>query len=190
MARSARQIAASLGLAVEKLFRETLKREGNFEYVISTKIDKSTADRPHFFLAYGTKSREGLKVFRQTEYDALRAHARNRSAAKERKREERTGYSDMFQGFEAEVQEAGIDDLVAEQKKLAAAHVRELLSERSCLSFSTIVDSVLQAYMLRETNVKDICVQLAREHAVKTTWGSGTKKPGDDTIIESVACGD
>jgi three-Cys-motif partner protein len=66
------------GPAVEKLFRETLQREGNFSYVVSTKIDKSTADRPHFFLAYATKNRAGLIAFRQTEYDALREHAKNR----------------------------------------------------------------------------------------------------------------
>jgi three-Cys-motif partner protein len=54
------------GAAAEKLFRETLKQQGNFTYVISTKIDKSTEDRPHFFLACGTKDRAGLKAFRQT----------------------------------------------------------------------------------------------------------------------------
>ena len=40
----------SPGPAAEKLFRETLQRQGNFTYVISTKIDKSTEDRPHFSL--------------------------------------------------------------------------------------------------------------------------------------------
>jgi three-Cys-motif partner protein len=44
------------GLAVESLFRETLKSVGNFNYVVSTRIDKTTAERPHFFIAYGTKS--------------------------------------------------------------------------------------------------------------------------------------
>ena len=43
------------GPATEKLFRETLKAVGNFEFVVSTKIDKETTDRPHFFIAYGTK---------------------------------------------------------------------------------------------------------------------------------------
>ena len=60
------------GLAVEKLFRETLKSSGDFRFVVSTKIDKATSERPHFFIAYGTKSADGLKTFRQTEYEALR----------------------------------------------------------------------------------------------------------------------
>jgi three-Cys-motif partner protein len=76
------------GLAVEKLFRETLRAAGNFRFVISTKIDRSTADRPYFFITYGTKSPASLKAFRDTEYDALRQHARGRATARERRRED------------------------------------------------------------------------------------------------------
>ena len=51
------------GRAVEKLFRETLKTTGNFDFVISTKIDRATAERPYFFITYGTKSPDGLITF-------------------------------------------------------------------------------------------------------------------------------
>ena len=51
------------GLAVERLFRETLKSAGAFNFVVSTKIDKATAERPHFFIAYATKTVDGLKTF-------------------------------------------------------------------------------------------------------------------------------
>ena len=104
------------GRAVEKLFRETLRAVGNFDYVVSTKIDRPTADRPHFFIAYGTKSHDGLKAFRDIEYVALRAHARDRANAKERKRENQTGTPDLFAGVEASVQELTIDDLVEESR--------------------------------------------------------------------------
>jgi len=151
----------TLGLAVEKLFRETLKAAGKFTYVVSTKIDKSTVDRPHFFLAYGTKSRAGLKAFRQTEYDALKSHARNRANAKEKRNEERASMGGLFPGHEADVQEAGIDEIVVAQKELAAAELIAHLKQEP-LSFSDTVDMLIQPYMLRETNVKDICVELAR----------------------------
>jgi len=39
------------GRAVEKLFRDNLATVGNFDFVVSTKIDRPTADRPHFFIA-------------------------------------------------------------------------------------------------------------------------------------------
>ena len=94
------------GRAVEKLFRDSLRGAGNFDFVVSTKIDRSTIDRPHFFIVYGTKSSDGLKAFRETEYGALRAQARERADAKERQREARTGSPDLFAGLDALVQES------------------------------------------------------------------------------------
>ena len=47
-------------LAVEKLFRGTLKGIGNFKYVVSTNIDRATMDRLHFSITYATKHLEGL----------------------------------------------------------------------------------------------------------------------------------
>jgi three-Cys-motif partner protein len=171
------------GLAVEKLFRETLKAVGRFQHVVSTKIDKSTADRPHFFLAYGTKSRDGLKTFRQIEYDALKEHARNRANAKEKLSEQRSNALQLFPGHDAEVQAESVDDLVREQKRSAAAAIENSLIARRQIPFPEIVDRTLEAFLLRETNVKDICVELADAGKVERTWGGGVRKPRDTDII-------
>jgi len=172
------------GLAVEKLFRETLKISGEFKYVVSTKIDKVTADRPHFFIIYGTKSLAGLKEFRQTEYNALRQHARARAGARERRRAERLNVDDLFATHEAEVQEATIDEIVGEQITLASADLVEALQTHKSARFSNVVAAVLEAYMLRETNVKDICVALAKAGKIENTWEGDNRKPRDDTIIQ------
>jgi hypothetical protein len=172
------------GPAAEKLFRETLKSVGNFDFVVSTKIDKATTERPHFFITYGTKSLEGLKVFRQTEYDALRQHEKNRANAKERIREERTNMPDMFAGHQATVQEATIDEIVEEQSKLASADLMVILSKQGALPFSRVLVAILQARMLRETNVKDICVKLAKAGKIENTWGNGNRKPRDESMIK------
>jgi three-Cys-motif partner protein len=171
------------GPAVEKLFRETLKEAGKFGYVVSTKVDKSTQDRPHFFIAYATRDRAGLKAFRETEYQALRHHARARSAAMTRKRETKTRSGELFADFDADYREGSIDDIVAEQKQLAKERLLKLLEEARSLSFKLIVDTLLQAFMLRETNVKDVCRELWREGKIENTWGGGSRKPTDDTPI-------
>ena len=173
------------GQAVERLFRETLKAAGKFDHVVSTRIDKNTQERPHFILAYGTKDRSGLKAFRETEYEALREHARNRSAAMTRKRESKSGTAELFADHEANVREASVDDIVTEQKALAKDGLLQMLAEGGPQSFAKVVDALLQAFMLRETNVKDICVDLAREGKIQNTWGAGNRKPRDETIITS-----
>jgi hypothetical protein len=170
------------GPAAEKLFRKTLKSAGNFDFVVSTKIDKATTDRPHFFITYGTKSLKGLKAFRDIEYLATRQ--KNRANAKERIREERTNTMDMFAGHQATVQEATIDEIVEEQSKLASADLMARLSTQGAFPFSRVLVALLQAHMLRETNVKDICVRLAKAGKIENTWGNGNRKPRDESIIK------
>jgi three-Cys-motif partner protein len=172
------------GAAVEKLFRETLKAEGNFNYVVSTRIDKSTADRPLFYLAYGTKNRAGLKAFREIEFAALKQHAKSRATAKERKREERTRTQDMFAGEHVEAQEQTIDEIVDGQKTLASPALLQMLADHGPQRFSNIVDKLLQEFMLRETNVKDVCVELARNRLIQNSWGGRNRKPTDEMLIE------
>jgi three-Cys-motif partner protein len=171
------------GPGVEKLFRETLKSVGSFDFVISTKIDKATADRPHFFITYGTKSPDGLKTFRKTEYDALREHARGRANAKEKLREQQSNMVDLFAGHQAEVQEETIDDIVNAQKEAASKDLMMALQKHGPQRFSTVVVRLLQAYMLRETNIKDICVDLAKIGRIDNTWGGGSRKPRDRDVI-------
>lgn len=171
------------GPAAEKLFRETLKSVGNFDFVVSTRIDKATTERPHFCITYGTKSLEGLKAFRQTEYDALRQHEKNRANARERVREQRTNTADMFAGHQAKVQEGTIDEIVEEQKDLATKELTAALVKSGPLRFSSVLVTLLQAYMLRETDVKDICVNLEKAGRIENTWGVGNRKPHDECLI-------
>ena len=165
------------GLGVEKLFRDTLRDVGKFRYVISTKIDKATVDRPHFFLAYGTKSDDGIKAFREVAYGALREHARNRATAQERQRERKSGTADLFPGHRAEIQEETIDEIVETQKHAATTKLLSVLSAKGRLPFSEVVTLLLEPYILRETNVKDICVALANAGKIENTWGGGRRKP-------------
>ena len=171
------------GRAVERLFRRTLKNIGEFKCVVSTRIDRATVDRPHFFVTYATKSLEGLKVFRQIEYDALRLHERNRANARERQREKRTGIADMFPGHQASVSELTIDDIVEEQRKAASASLMAILSESNNSRFDELLVELLESYMLRETNIKDICVELAKAGKIENTWGKGNRKPRGESII-------
>jgi three-Cys-motif partner protein len=174
------------GPAVEKLFRETLKSAGDFDFVVSTGIDKATTDRVHFFLAYGTKSADGLKAFRDAEHAGLREHFKNRGAAKEKKREERTKTSDLFSGYQAEIHEASFEDIVDEQKLKASSVLMATISVEGPIPFSKAVVLLLQIFKLRETNIKDICVELSKSGQIQNTWGGGNRKPRDENIIRLV----
>lgn len=174
------------GLAVEKLFRETLQRAGRFAFVVSTRIDKATQDRPHFFLAYGTKNRHGLIAFRETEFRALKVHARNRSEAKSRQKAKRTSEQDMFAAHDADVQEESINELITEQKALAKARIVEMLMRQGSMTFANLVDQILPEFVLRVTNVKDLCVELWKDGKILKTWADPIRKPNDNTHLELI----
>lgn len=174
------------GDALMKLFRDSLKAAGNFTHVVATKIDKPTEDRPHFFMAYGTKDYAGLKTFRDNEYKALQVHAANRAHAKGRKQEAKSGMADLFTDHEADVQEATVDDVVKADVALAGPQILAMVA-RGPMKFSDVAGVIMETYMLRETNVKDLVVQLARDAKLDDTWGGGRSKPSEDTIVRANA---
>ncbi len=123
-----------------------------------------------------------MSTFRETEYKALKQQAADRSAAKERKREEESGSTDMFGGIDAAVQSAGIDDFVAAEKVDAERFLLELLADGPQV-FGDVWVELLQRFVLRETNIKDICAALASTGRIEKTWGGGNRKPSDTDFI-------
>jgi three-Cys-motif partner protein len=177
------------GPAVEQLFRDVLAREGKYDSVLSTCIEKSTQDRPHFFIVYGTRHPSGVKTFRKVEYDALSAHERLRQTAKNRKQAERIGMDDLFGGATVRPDET-LDYLVGLFCAAAIGWAGDFLRERGPVSFETFSVAIMQHFMLRETNAKDICVSLARDGVITDTWKSdGKRKPHGHhriTLVKSV----
>ena len=76
------------------------------------------------------------------------------------------------------------NQIVDEQKTLASQETLRILHEFGTMSFSNIWELLLRAYMLRVTNVKDVCVDLAKSGAIENTWGGGNRKPRDQDIIK------
>jgi three-Cys-motif partner protein len=176
----------SRGDALVKLFRETLKSVGKFSHVVATKIDKATEDRPHFFMAYGTKDYAGLKTFRDIEHKALQRHALNRAGAKERKKEAKTGLTDMFAAYEVYRHEEAVVDDVRKEMGRAAPVAIEMISKAGSLKFEQIAAELMENFRLREPNVKDILCLLARDGKIENSWGGGNRKPKEGDIIRSM----
>lgn len=176
-----------IGEAVLKLFRDTLRTIGNFEFVVATKIDKATEDRPHFFMAYGTKAYPGLKTFRDIEHKALRAHAVSRVSAKGRKQEAKSGLKDLFSDHEAQVREDAVDEVANADMRKAVPVVLEMIAHNSSLKFRQIAARLMETFMLREPNVKDIIVKLAQDGKIENTWGGGNRKPQETDDIKPKA---
>lgn len=67
---------------------------------------------------------------------------------------------------------------------LAAEDLVTTIKEFGPVSFKQAVVNLQQAYMLRETNIKDICCELADARVLEPNWIIGrVKKPQDDTML-------
>jgi hypothetical protein len=177
------------GIAVEQLFRDVLRREGGYDAVLSTRIDRSLQDRPHFFIVYGTRHAEGVRTFRNIEYKALSEHEKLRQDAKNRKQVERSGMSDLF-GGPTVPDEKSLETVIAELRGFASDWIVELLREISGYQFEPLALAVMQTFMLRETDVKDICVDLSQRGIINNTWDQERKrKPHGHHIIALARAG-
>lgn len=174
---------APVASELERIFKEVLKAAGDYKFVLTTRIDKSTADRPHFYLAYGTRAVAGLKAFREIEHNALKGHHQLRAKAKQIKREVRTQQTELFTADL--IPDTSFAAIVGSEKQAAKAWVLELLRDRGRpIQFGVLWPKILEAFILKETVAKDICVELAAASAIKNTWkAAGKNKPSDSSSI-------
>ncbi|MGO7400352.1 three-Cys-motif partner protein TcmP [Rhizobium ruizarguesonis] len=172
--------------ALMALFIEQFWKAGKFSYVLSTPIEK-ISDRTHFHIVYGTRSPKGLEAYRQVEYEALKDHGMRRAAAREMIREKKTGQTDLF-GAEgaASVAEGSMEAQIASIKHQAKDWLRQQLPTFP-QPFSDIWPMMLDNFMLRKTDARDICAELGKSGEIKETWrmnGSRRQKPDDNDQIE------
>ncbi|MDR6101771.1 three-Cys-motif partner protein [Agrobacterium larrymoorei] len=174
--------------ALLALFSEQFWKAGNFQYVLSTPIEK-ISDRTHFHVVYGTRSPEGLAAYRDVEYAALKDHDMRRAAAREAIREIRTGQMGLFDANSvATMAELTMEAQVAGIRGDAKEWLRSELP--GCPKpFAEIWPPMLDKFMLRRTDAKQICVELGKAGEIKETWklnGSRRRTPDDaDQIVSS-----
>ena len=168
------------GEAAEELFLANLKAAGRYEYVLSTKIEKTLERRTHFSIVYATRKYMGLKTFREVEYKALRAHESHLSAARTDAKAIKTGQQSFFP-------ETGTFDSFQESSRQNARKFMayRIMSENR-LRFESLAAETMEKFMVRETDVKDLCVDLAKRGKIEATWklrGSKFQKPDQNDLL-------
>jgi hypothetical protein len=125
----------------------------------------------------------GLKAFREVEASALKGHHQLRAKAKQANREIRTGQNELFSSDL--IPETSFEQIIEENSQAAQKWIVALLKTRnSSIQFGVLVLQVLELFVLRETNVKDVCVRLAQDGLIDNTWKPASKnKPYDGSPI-------
>jgi three-Cys-motif partner protein len=172
------------GEAAEQLFTQEFKTAGAFEHVVSTPI-KKMSDRTHFCITYGTRHSKGLEVYRSVEHKALQDHEFRRLDSRLTKIEA-SGQTLMFKATDLD-SAAGLKIERAAESEAAMAWVESRLKDaRTGEAFGSIWPLMLEQFMLRLTDAKDACVELAKRGIIEPTWKTRSprcRKPDDNDFI-------
>lgn len=173
------------GVAAERIFRQEFRSAGGFAHAVSTPIKKAS-DRTHFCITYGTRHPKGLEVYRDVENRALRDHEFRRLESRLVKLEVSSGQTSLFAAADLD-SSRNFHAECASEKAAAATWLEQWLRERGAdAEFDQIWPLMLEMFMLRKTDAKDVCVELADRDIVEATWklrGSRIRKPDGRDII-------
>lgn len=173
------------GEAAERLFTRELKAAGGFDHVVSTPI-KKLSDRTHFCITYGTHHLKGLEVYRSVEHKALQDHEFRRLGSRLAKIES-SGQTQMFKAADLDAVATFKIEKAAELEAAMAWVERRLKDGHIGERFGSLWPMMLEQFMLRLTDAKDACVELAKRGIIEATWrarGLRCRKPDDcDEIV-------
>jgi three-Cys-motif partner protein len=172
------------GEAAELLFRKEFKDAGCFDRVVSTPIKKSS-DRTHFCITYGTRHPKGLEVYRGIEYRALRDHEFRRLESKLMKTQA-AGQSSLFGAADLNPAHS-VDVQYAADREAAATWLEKRLRQKGEHElFKDLWPEMIEIFVLRKTDAKDVCVELAKRGVIKPTWknrSARAQKPDESDLI-------
>lgn len=130
-----------------------VKASGGFTYVVSTIVLHPTDNRTHFHLIYGTRSKEGLRVFRDIEASVMKDQNAIHATAQQQKRVDRSGRPELW----------GADDLAG------SSHIEQLRTRYLRLSKPRVHDAILQAGRISYDELEAVALNMPM------TWQSDLK---------------
>lgn len=141
--------------AILSIYLKRLKMIGSYSFVTYTKILKPVTEKSFFYLIYGTRNLEGLKVFRKIEEKLFKEQTAVRGDAKQRKRIEKTGQGELFGSeFSSENSELLINDR-ANNLQNAEIDLKEFISEKKLIKGREILGRLLEYPFIWEKDIND-----------------------------------
>ena len=165
-------------------FRSALRAAGNYDYVTSLVVQKPLADRTLYHLVFGTRSRDGLRVFRDSQVKALEAQADVRSSEKSKHKVAKTGQNDLFGGADT-VQQDPSSKEIADGKTGGAAFAQELITDSaSGIEWSELWPSVLERFTIRRSDLGNAINNLRKSGVINAPgWPKGHRTPKDGQMF-------
>lgn len=144
-------------------FAESLRRLGDFKYVVETTVLRPLKDRPLYCLFYASRHPAGIETFRDCQMKALTEQSKTRAATKVRSAQAVSGQSELFESLH----EMGPDEFASFVADERAAAERTLLDlspiAPNAILYEDLWPQVLTRHVIRHTDLKQIAARLRIE---------------------------
>lgn len=168
-------------------FRKGIASTGAYDFVTSLVVQKPLADRTLYHLVFGTRSAEGLNVFRNSQVKALEAQAKVRAAGKSKAKSAKSGQSDLFAGIDAVPIDPSSRE-IEEGRMGGIAFAAELINaSQGGILWSTLWPKVLTKFTIRRTDLAHAINAMRKAGAIiAPSWPSERYQiPRDDQLLRS-----
>ena len=170
-------------------FRSALRTVGHYDHVTSLVVQKPLADRTLYHLVFGTRSRDGLRVFRDSQIKALVAQADVRASGKSKAKAERSGQSDLFSGADTVPLDPSSRE-IADGKAKAIVYAKEvIMAHREGIKWSTLWPKILEGFTVRRTDLGNAMNELRKLGEIDAPgWPSELhRQPQDAQLFKPTA---
>ncbi|MEP2983720.1 MAG: three-Cys-motif partner protein TcmP [Roseibium sp.] len=182
---TARRLPAGLKgeIKVLHLLKDAFRSHGVATYLPDFSILKPLANREKMRLMLGTNRPEGVKLFRDIHGAVEREEFKSRREAKAAK----TNQDQLFSADDYALHEQGERGLGCKRYQVLSKHlIAEALRERRAVEFSSLALEVMERFPMKETHVKDLCVEMKARGLLDFELKPKAKKPRGSTVIMTV----
>lgn len=151
----------------EAVFRycESIRKQGGFTYVCALPVMKGDHDAIHFYLIYGTRSAEGVRVFKDVE----RRTEKETEVVRAEKQQRGRLNLDLFSSDVLYSREERYKRMSNRNRSNARASLQSLIEERGSVSYDECWAEALQFATVYESHLREWINLMERNGSVKVT---------------------
>lgn len=168
-------------------FRESLRKMGNYKYVMETAVLRPAMDRTLYFLFYGTRHETGLEVFRDCQVKALAEQSKTRAETKIKRTEKRTKQTELFLSYE----EMAPNDFTLQYAKELSDAERYFAASvpvaPESIRYGSLWPAILSKHVVRRVDVNAIATRLRRSGVISVPALQGRARvPKDQDDVSKI----
>lgn len=144
-------------------FAESLKQLGSYEYVAETTVLRPVKDRPLYCLFYATRHPKGIGVFRDCQFEALRAMSKTRAVTKVKHAAQASGQGEIFESLH-DMAPDSLDAFFEDERRNCEATLLSLVPpDLTFIHYEALLAQVQARHVVRAPDVNKLAARLRKD---------------------------